>query len=164
LQRRRVLKKTIAESLSNIFRKPVLAALLTLTITCVLIGIVGTSYGKVDSQIIPLTSTVYEQPGQWQTINMRVTAYCPCEICCGEYSDGVTASGHNIQPGDAFVAADTEYPFDTEMIIAGYKNTQPVKVLDRGGAITGNRLDVFFHSHQEALNWGVKYIDVKILR
>jgi 3D (Asp-Asp-Asp) domain-containing protein len=134
LQRRRVLKKTIAESLSNIFRKPVLAALLTLTITCVLIGIVGTSYGKVDSQIIPLTSTVYEQPGQWQTINMRVTAYCPCEICCGEYSDGV------------------------------YKNTQPVKVLDRGGAITGNRLDVFFHSHQEALNWGVKYIDVKILR
>jgi len=36
---------------------------------------------------------------------MRVTAYCSCEICCGEYSDGVTASGHVIQEGDRFVAA-----------------------------------------------------------
>jgi len=37
-----------------------------------------------------------------------------------------------------------------------------VKVLDRGGAIRGSRLDVFFHSHQEALKWGVKYLDVKV--
>ncbi|MHC4720522.1 MAG: 3D domain-containing protein, partial [Planctomycetota bacterium] len=41
-------------------------------------------------------------------------------------------------------------------------NARPVKVLDRGGAIKGNRLDVFFHSHQQALNWGVRYIDVKV--
>ncbi|UCC22663.1 MAG: 3D domain-containing protein [Planctomycetota bacterium] len=104
----------------------------------------------------------HQQPPEWQTVQMRVTAYCPCEQCCGEYSDGQTASGHNIQPGDAFVAADTQYPFGTEMVIEGYDNDQPVKVLDRGGAIKGNRLDVFFHTHQEALNWGVKYIDVKV--
>jgi 3D (Asp-Asp-Asp) domain-containing protein len=95
---------------------------------------------------------------------MRVTAYCPCEKCCGEYSDGQTASGHDIQPGDAFVAADTKYPFGTEVVIPDYNNTRPVKVLDRGGAIRGNRLDLFFASHQQALEWGVRDIDVKVRR
>jgi len=105
-----------------------------------------------------------EQSSEWQTVQMRVTAYCPCPKCCGQYSDGVTASGLKIQPGDVFVAADKRYSFGTEMIISGYNNGQPVKVLDRGGAIRGNRLDVFFHSHQDALEWGVRYLDVKVHR
>jgi 3D (Asp-Asp-Asp) domain-containing protein len=99
---------------------------------------------------------------EWESIEMRVTAYCPCPKCCGEYSDGVTACGHEIQPGDTFVAADRRYPFGTEMLIPGYSNSQPVRVLDRGGAIKGNRLDVFFATHQEALEWGVKYLEVKV--
>lgn len=103
-----------------------------------------------------------EQSGEWQTVQMRVTAYCPCPKCCGKYSDGVTASGHKIRQGDAFVAADGKYPFGTEMSIAGYKNAEPVKVLDRGGVISGNRLDVFFHSHEEALKWGVRHLSVKV--
>lgn len=104
------------------------------------------------------------QSGEYKTVLMRVTAYCPCEKCCGEYSDGVTASGHKIRPGDAFVAADKEYPFGTKMVIEGYKNSESVKVLDRGGAIRGNKLDVFFHSHREALKWGVRYLDVEVRR
>ncbi|MHC4172692.1 MAG: 3D domain-containing protein [Planctomycetota bacterium] len=104
------------------------------------------------------------QSSEWQIVQMRVTAYCPCPKCCGEYSDGVTACGHEIQPGDVFVAADKRYPFRTEMIIPRYNDGQPVKVLDRGGAIRGNRLDVFFASHQEALEWGVRNLDVKVHR
>jgi 3D (Asp-Asp-Asp) domain-containing protein len=103
-----------------------------------------------------------EQPGEWESIQMRITAYCPCPKCCGQYSDGITACGHEIQPGDTFVAADRRYPFGTEMLIPGYSNSQPVPVLDRGGAIKGNRLDVFFATHQEALEWGVKYLNVKV--
>jgi 3D (Asp-Asp-Asp) domain-containing protein len=95
---------------------------------------------------------------------MRVTAYCPCEKCCGKYSNDQTACGHKIRPGDAFVAADKEYSFGTEIIIPGYENAAPVKVLDRGGAIRGNRLDVFFNSHEEALKWGVRHLDVKVRR
>jgi len=109
-------------------------------------------------------SETTEPSSKWQTVHMRVTAYCPCPKCCGQYSDGVTASGLKIQAGDVFVAADKRYSFGTEMIITGYNNGQPVKVLDRGGAIKGNRLDVFFHSHQEALEWGVRYLDVKVHR
>lgn len=103
-----------------------------------------------------------KSPAGWQTVPMRVTAYCPCSECCSQYADGITASGHKIQPGDTFVAADKRYSFGTEMIVPGYNDSQPVKVLDRGGAIKGNRLDVFFHSHIEALEWGVKFLDVQI--
>jgi 3D (Asp-Asp-Asp) domain-containing protein len=99
---------------------------------------------------------------EWETIRMRVTAYCPCPKCCGEHSDGITACGHKIEPGDCFVAADRRFAFYTDMVIEGYGNSQPVKVLDRGGAIKGNKLDVFFMTHQEALEWGVRYIDVKV--
>jgi 3D (Asp-Asp-Asp) domain-containing protein len=105
-----------------------------------------------------------ELSGEWQSVQMRVTAYCPCPKCCGIYSDGETACGHKILPGDALVAADKKYPFGTEMVISGYNGGEPVKVLDRGGAIYENRLDVLFLSHEEALEWGVKYIDIKIRR
>jgi 3D (Asp-Asp-Asp) domain-containing protein len=98
-----------------------------------------------------------------QVYEMRVTAYCPCEKCCGKNSNRKTASGHKIKRGDTFVAADKRYPFGTEFIVPGYNNSKPVKVLDRGFAIRGNQLDVFFDSHQKAKKWGVKYLPVKVL-
>jgi len=98
----------------------------------------------------------------WQLVRMRVTAYCPCSQCCGAFSDGITANNHRIQLGDTFVAADKSYRFGTEMVIPGYNSGQSVRVMDRGGAIKGNRLDLFFHSHQRALEWGVQYLDVLI--
>jgi 3D (Asp-Asp-Asp) domain-containing protein len=93
---------------------------------------------------------------------MRVTAYCPCPKCCGKHSDGRTACGHKIAEGDTFVAADKRYRFGTKMVVSGYNDSAPVEVLDRGGAIRGNRLDVFFNSHKEARRWGVRYLLVKV--
>ncbi len=156
--------------------KAVLNAILFVMILCFLGRFVGTSHANGNSRLALLIAALdtaqqgmrrvetsdSEGLGQWQTVQMRVTAYCPCSKCCGSFSDGVTASGHKISQGDRFVAADKRYPFGTEMIIPGYKNGQTVEVLDRGGAIRGNRLDVFFNSHQEALEWGVRYLDVKI--
>ncbi len=98
----------------------------------------------------------------WRTIRMRVTAYCSCPKCCGKYSGGKTAGGHEVTQGDTFVAADKMHSFGTEMIIPGYNDSRPVEVLDRGGAIRGSRLDVFFNSHQEARQWGVRYLPVKV--
>lgn len=94
---------------------------------------------------------------------IKVTAFCSCEICCGKWSDGQTASGYWIQPGDRFVAAPNHIPFGTKFIVPGYNNDQPVEVKDRGGAITVERLDVYFCTHQEALNWGVKYLEVEAI-
>jgi len=95
------------------------------------------------------------------TITFRVTAYCPCKICCQKYADGITASGHKIQSGDKFVAAPKEYPFGTRMQIHGYSDSIVI-VQDRGGAIKGNRLDVFFPTHKEALEWGIKMVEVRV--
>ena len=148
--------------------KPVFTVFFLMAFICVPGYLAGTGYANDNSEAIPLEAAVdasdSDANGQWQTVQMRVTAYCPCPKCCGNYSDGITASGHEISQGDLFAAADKMYPFGTEMIIPGYRSqgSEVVEVLDRGGVIRGNRLDVFFNSHQEALNWGVRYLDVKI--
>ena len=96
---------------------------------------------------------------------MEVTAYCPCTKCCGEQAAGITASGKTVRHNDGrFVAADTRLlPFGTELSIPGYHGGQAVPVLDRGGAIKGNRLDVYFPTHQEALNWGRQRLAVTVI-
>ncbi|PLX47888.1 MAG: hypothetical protein C0613_12795 [Desulfobulbaceae bacterium] len=64
---------------------------------------------------------------------------------------------------DGTIAADTRYyPFGTRMKIPGYGWGV---VSDRGGAIKGpNRLDLYFDSHQEALRWGRRQVQVRIKR
>ena len=103
-----------------------------------------------------------KQDSPWMVVRMWVTGYCPCRRCCGKYSDGITASGHKIRKGDEFVAADRKYSFDTWVIVPGYNSSRPVRVLDRGTAIRGNRLDVFFNSHREACEWGIRYLSIKV--
>lgn len=110
----------------------------------------------------PEPETVDAVDEQWQVMRMKVTAYCACPICCGKHADGVTANNHRIRPGDAFVAADKQVPFGTEMVIPGYNNGQSVQVMDRGRLIKGNRLDVFMHSHRQAKQWGCRELDVRV--
>jgi len=83
-----------------------------------------------------------------------LTGYCPCVICCGK-TDKVTASGA-IATSNHTIAADSRYSFGTKMIILG----QVYTVEDRGGAIQGNHIDVYFDTHAEALQFGTKYADV----
>jgi len=100
---------------------------------------------------------------------LNISAYCQKSCCCQNFADGVTASGHVIQPGDHFIAAPKRYPFGTKMVIPGYADGKPVEVKDRGGAIKGNKIDLFFgdkdgvSGHQRALNWGRQHIYVEIL-
>jgi len=83
-----------------------------------------------------------------------LTGYCPCVLCCGK-SNGITASG-KLATSNHTIAADSRYAFGTKMIIMG----QVYTVEDRGGAIIGNHIDVFFNTHAEALQFGTKYADV----
>ena len=84
-----------------------------------------------------------------------LTAYCSCEECCGK-SDGITASGVKARPNHT-IAAPSEFAFGTKLMINGIEYT----VEDRGGAIKDKRIDVYFDSHQEAINFGKqKNIDV----
>ena len=110
----------------------------------------------------PLNTAIKKSLSRWRTVRMRVTAYCPCTLCCGPLAEGRTANGYVIRRADRFVAAPKKYPFGTEIVVPQYNRNKPIKVLDRGGAIKGNRLDVFFPSHTRAAKWGVKYLDVKV--
>lgn len=87
----------------------------------------------------------------------RITAYCPCVKCCGKWADGITASGAKAE--GKLIAAPPEIPFGTWIDIPGYGMAE---VLDRGGSIKGRRLDVLFPTHQEALEWGVKYLEIRL--
>jgi hypothetical protein len=66
-------------------------------------------------------------------------------------------------PEDGTIAADTEYyPFGTRMHVPGYGWGT---VSDRGGAIKGiDRIDLYFRSHNDALDWGRRKVKVKIER
>lgn len=165
-----------------LFTGPRLLAIVFLCIggVCVLVSILDANVSLSGREVVMLSTTAEEvlaelfpdedrgeteqeiDAKEWDTVQMRVTAYCPCRLCCGRYADGRTACNHKIEQGDVFVAADKKYKFGTEVIVPGYNEGEPVKVLDRGRLIKGNRLDVFFNSHRTAKKWGVQYLDVKV--
>jgi len=64
-------------------------------------------------------------------------------------------------PRDGTIAADTQYyPFGTRMYVPGYGWGT---VADRGGAIEGpTRIDIFYDSHERALQWGRRNISVTV--
>jgi 3D (Asp-Asp-Asp) domain-containing protein len=94
----------------------------------------------------------HESIGTWV-----VTAYCAGPCCCGKWSDGRTANNHIIQDGEHLIAAPPGIPFGTMLYVPGYGWAT---VQDRGGSIKGKRLDLLFPTHQEALQWGRREVEV----
>ncbi len=88
----------------------------------------------------------------------KVTAYCSCEKCCGTGASGYTASGTKATAGRT-IAASSKYAFGTKLMFNGNVYT----VEDRGGSISGNVIDLYFDSHEEACKWGVRYFDVYLV-
>lgn len=98
------------------------------------------------------------QTDEWKSLGAyTITAYCPCETCCGQWADGITASGETAVEG-VTIAASSELDFGTVVRIDGHEYT----VQDRGGAITGNRMDLYFENHDDALAWGVQTKEVEV--
>lgn len=99
-----------------------------------------------------------------KTIEMVVTAYSPDWRSCGDSADGVTATLHHVTTNGAkLVAADPKLlAYGTLLTIPGYDAGKVVPVLDCGGAIKGNRLDVLFPTHEEARKWGVRKLKVTV--
>lgn len=88
----------------------------------------------------------------------KITAYCPCAKCCGK-TNGRTAAGTKATAGRT-VAASSKFAFGTKLNIGGHTYV----VEDRGGAIKGNKIDIFVNSHSEALAWGVRYLPVSVIQ
>ena len=106
---------------------------------------------------------------EYNQLDVIATAYCSCELCCGIWSEQhpsrigtnfiqKTATG-TIPASKKTIAVDPDFiPLGSEVEIDG--NIYVAE--DIGGGIKGNRIDIFFDTHEEALNWGKQEKTVKI--
>ncbi|WP_303863729.1 3D domain-containing protein [Alkalibaculum bacchi] len=87
-----------------------------------------------------------------KTITVEATAY---------YVGNRTASGTN-PSANRTIAASSNYSFGTKMYIPALGNTYVVE--DRGGAVTGNKIDIYFNTREECVRFGRKTLQVQVLQ
>lgn len=101
----------------------------------------------------------------------KLTAYCSCEKCCGKYAKNrpvdeygnpiVYGSSGNVLEAGVSIAVDTKMiPYETKVVINGHEYIAH----DTGGAIKGNKIDIYFDNHQAALDFGVQYEEVFVIK
>ena len=125
------------------------------------------SLSKDDSKV--------EETLEGKTYLVEATAYCPCFSCCGKHEGddgyGITASGYNVFSCEKnIIAADTDVlSFGTEVKLyrtlpsgdEEFIGTYTVE--DQGGGIKGERIDIFYFSHEEALNFGRNQLRLEVV-
>lgn len=92
-------------------------------------------------------------------LTVTATAYtASCEGCSGITSTGIDL---NANPNQKVVAVDpTVIPLGSKVWVEGYGEAIAG---DIGGAIKGNKIDVYMPSYNDAINWGRQSVKVKIL-
>jgi 3D (Asp-Asp-Asp) domain-containing protein len=107
--------------------------------------------------------------------NFKLTAYCPCTICCGKYGENrpkdeegniivYTASGTRAQANQTIAVDPTHIPYGTTVIIKIGSKYYKYLAQDCGGAIKNQRIDVYFDTHESACDFGSKHGDVWIIK
>ncbi len=99
-------------------------------------------------------------------VKVEATAYCSCSICCGPYDGTRTADGS--RPKEYYTIATSKlFSFGT-MVYIPYFDSSPnngvFEVEDRGGAIQNNRIDIYFSTHEKALRFGRRNLELYILQ
>lgn len=86
----------------------------------------------------------------------EVTGYCGCDLCCGKKEIKLTKMETVPKPGYT-VAADPEViTLGSSIVINGVT----YQVEDVGQAIKGNSIDIFFATHEEAIEFGRQKMSV----
>ena len=109
---------------------------------------------EADKQARAEQAAAYEMAGAYRYVGeCTITAYCPCEECCGRWADGLTATGLPAGPG--VVAVDPEIiPLGSTVIIDG----QRYLAADTG--VTGKHVDICMTEHEDTVEAGVRTADV----
>ncbi|HWQ29889.1 MAG TPA: ubiquitin-like domain-containing protein [Negativicutes bacterium] len=98
-----------------------------------------------------------------RALKMKATAYDASYESCGKTPDnphyGITYSGLKVRPG--IVAVDPKViPLGTYLYIEGYGEALAA---DIGGAIKGNRIDLYFESPKDVAKYGRRTVKVYVL-
>lgn len=119
------------------------------------LGLTGTDNAS-ESQVSRSSSAI----GRSGTVlTMTATAYDASYECNYPYYGQPSFIGLPLARG--IVAVDPNViPMGTRLYVEGYGEAIAA---DQGGAIKGNRIDLFFESHQDALDYGIKTVKVTIL-
>lgn len=120
---------------------------------------------RVKNELLNSRNELKQELNEWENIGeFKITAYCSCEKCCGVWAEnrpnGVvyTASGEKAEAGKTIAVDTSVIPFGTEVKIGDVIYTAQ----DTGSAVKGNVIDVYYDSHEEALNHGAKYQKVEV--
>jgi len=77
----------------------------------------------------------------------------------GDPGYGITSTGAKAQPG--VIAVDPKViPYGTHIYVPGYGYGV---ALDTGGAIKGQRIDLFYETEKQANNWGRRWVTIQLL-
>lgn len=91
-------------------------------------------------------------------VEFTATAYCSCEKCCGKWAKyNKTASGTTPKQGRTIAVDKNVIPLGSKVLIEGYGE---YIAEDTGSGIKGNRIDIYFESHQEALRFGRRKVEL----
>lgn len=98
--------------------------------------------------------------GSYTVMTVTATAYTAyCEGC-----SGITATGIDLRsnPNQKVIAVDPRIiPLGSKVYVEGYGMAVAG---DTGGAIKGNRIDIYMPSHSNAIDFGRKSIEIKVYK
>ena len=121
---------------------------------------------KLEKAAAAPTKTEVANPNV-QVVKMKVTAYCLCGECCGQWSGGNrTSIGDKANIYDGVAADPKTLPYRTKLNIPGVGIKE---VDDTGGGMRQSakqgicHIDVRMSSHSEARKWGVRWLEVEVL-
>jgi 3D (Asp-Asp-Asp) domain-containing protein len=130
-----------------------------------------TGYFMGEAQIIEKEVVKYieaaNEERELQLVSLGVfnsSAYDACYECCEKHPTnpayGKTATGTRATAGRTIAVDPNVIPYGTEVVINGHTYIAE----DTGGSIKGKRIDIYFNTHNEALQYGRRQVEVFVLR
>jgi 3D (Asp-Asp-Asp) domain-containing protein len=119
----------------------------------------------VAEEPLPIIEEVKNEGVEANTISLgvcKLTAYCKENYphICNNGDANATSTGAVPTVGRTVAVDPSVIPYGSEVIINGHTYVAE----DCGGAIKGNTVDILFATHQEALDFGVQYAEVFLVK